>query len=64
MTGPDHYLEAERLLRQAALDQDMKAADRDRFIAAAQAHATLALAAATAVVADDEAEWKAVISDA
>jgi hypothetical protein len=64
MTGPDHYLEAERLLRQAALDQEMEAADRDRFIAAAQAHATLALAAATAVVADDEAEWKTVISDA
>ncbi|MVO84134.1 hypothetical protein GPA10_04955 [Streptomyces sp. p1417] len=43
MTGPEHYREAERLLR----DQYRT----DQSIAEAQVHATLALAAATAMQA-------------
>jgi hypothetical protein len=59
MNGPDHYAEAERLAEQAetwldaelgwkaALSTDMRIARRDSDNAAAQVHATLALAAAT-----------------
>lgn len=47
MTGPEHYTEAQRLLTKA-LDED-EGTDAERyFLGAAQVHATLALAAATA----------------
>lgn len=60
MTGPEHYREAERLLELASVDtaessceippeQDVPA----WLMAAAQVHATLALAAATATHAID-----------
>jgi hypothetical protein len=42
MTGPEHYLEAERLL-------DLSTADNVVTVLDAQVHATLALAAATAM---------------
>lgn len=56
MTGPQHYREAERLLAQAVDRQDgtpsYEAGTENHWheatIAAAQVHATLALAAATA----------------
>lgn len=69
MTGPEHYREAERLVQ--ALTGDDKAIDvgegSAEVLAAAQVHATLALAAATALsapVEDDLAgftteEWDA-----
>jgi len=44
MTGPEHYRKAERLLRDEYRT--------DRIVAEAQVHATLALAAATAMQAD------------
>lgn len=56
MSGPEHYAEAERLLKHA--DQRMAQDDaqhlrthenRIRLFAEAQVHATLALAAATAM---------------
>jgi predicted HicB family RNase H-like nuclease len=50
-SGPEHYREAERLLEQAevdARDPMRKYAEDGNVIAAAQVHATLALAAATA----------------
>lgn len=40
MTGPEHYREAERLIRDARIPEDLTQA---------QVHATLALAAATAM---------------
>lgn len=46
MTGPEHYREAEKLVRRAE-DYDTEGAAR--AYAAAQVHATLALAAATAL---------------
>ncbi|MFE0808160.1 hypothetical protein ACFW34_11840 [Streptomyces sp. NPDC058848] len=53
MTGPEHYREAERLLAVAASsDQTTYEGanpEADRTIAEAQVHATLALAAATAM---------------
>ena len=45
MTGPEHYREAERLVAQV----DEGAADWEPLAASAQVHATLALAAATAL---------------
>ena len=47
MTGPEHYIAAEELLEDAghARDED----DAARVLGIAQVHATLALAAATAV---------------
>jgi hypothetical protein len=51
VTGPEHYREAERLLEQAEVDarDPMRKYQEDaNVIAAAQVHATLALAAATA----------------
>lgn len=60
MNGSEHYRQAERLLalagasKQTSYEGENPEADRD--IAAAQVHATLALAAATAMAApvDDE----------
>jgi hypothetical protein len=48
MTGPGHYQEAERLLLQAA-NADTGSNGERYSLAAAQVHATLALAAATAL---------------
>lgn len=50
-TGPEHYLEAERLLEQANVIQHDNGPDcgSEEVIAEAQVHATLALAAATAM---------------
>lgn len=50
MNGPDHYLQAEHDLGRAAEETGGSAAER-YFLAAAQAHATLALAAAVAMQA-------------
>ncbi|MGW4075921.1 hypothetical protein ACWELB_20825 [Streptomyces asiaticus] len=50
MTGPEHYREAERLLAEADNIAE-QGGDMGEMIAAAQAHATLALAAATAQAA-------------
>jgi hypothetical protein len=47
MTGPGHYFRAEELLVVAGRAQDED--DAARVLAIAQVHATLALAAATAV---------------
>ena len=67
MTGPEHYQEAERLLRDAASGSLSDggpfylAPDSTADVIAAQAHATLAVAAAMAeVFATDMPEWKAV----
>ncbi|MDX3019917.1 hypothetical protein [Streptomyces acidiscabies] len=53
MTGPEHYREAERLLAAASASTETTYGgnnpEADRDIAAAQVHATLALAAATAL---------------
>ncbi len=55
MTGPEHYQAAERLLAGVTLDathpdgSPVIRADEPETIAAAQVHATLALAAATAI---------------
>ena len=51
MTGPQHYEEAERLLEVAALNRGTVIAEA--AIPAAQIHATLAAAAATALTAGD-----------
>lgn len=48
-SGPEHYLAAERLLTAAeGGDMDETMLDQDEYLFAAQVHATLALAAATA----------------
>lgn len=51
MTGPEHFAEAERLIATAAdpFDFDLTQAERNTIALAAQVHATLALAAATAL---------------
>lgn len=49
MTGPEHYAEAERLIEEANHVGHEDAARGDGIIAAAHVHATLALAAATAL---------------
>ena len=52
MTGPEHYREAERLLNLAQEQKENWSAEQQTYIATrAGAHATLALAAATAVPA-------------
>ncbi|MFD8866070.1 hypothetical protein ACFV1F_17125 [Streptomyces sp. NPDC059590] len=54
MTGPEHYREAERLLAESRTElrpNDEGHCEADRTIAEAQAHAMLALAAATAMQA-------------
>lgn len=75
MTGPEHYREAERLLRNVDAASASEIGDHPDVvalaIAEAQVHATLALAAATAypavkdrepsgAVAEDAAAWAAV----
>ncbi|MEV8523223.1 hypothetical protein AB0451_03545 [Streptomyces sp. NPDC052000] len=52
MTGPEHFREAERLLAESQTivrPHDEGPCEADRRIAEAQVHATLALAAATAL---------------
>lgn len=50
MTGPEHYREAERLLSGAVTtDNPFPHLRPDELLGAAQVHATLALAAATAL---------------
>lgn len=54
MTGPEHYQKAETFLlvvREANTNTPGGAALADQFLRAAQVHATLALAAATAMAA-------------
>ena len=48
MTGPEHYTRAEQLLREVR-DGHQEGTDVAAILAAAQVHATLALAAATAL---------------
>lgn len=50
MTGPEHYCEAERRLLMA-WEEDRRSEDVAHLVAEAQVHATLALAAATAMQA-------------
>lgn len=67
-TGPEHYREAERIV--SLIDQGRIGQDMANSLAKAQVHATLALAAATALndadggapVADWDA-WKAVAGE-
>lgn len=65
MTGPEHYREAERLLEPGEYDETADAHLVMRDLARAQAHATLALAAATALCQPTSegliapCEWKA-----
>ena len=50
MTGPEHFWEAERLLKVAERGRDDKGlVDKHQALRAADVHATLALAAATAL---------------
>jgi hypothetical protein len=58
MTGPEHYQEAERLLGDASRADGIIVMPNPQAIAAAQVHATLAHAAATAV--NDFQGWCAV----
>ncbi|HJQ48289.1 MAG TPA: hypothetical protein VJ870_18500 [Amycolatopsis sp.] len=63
MTGPEHYRKAEALLAKGSEDPTERGASR---LAAAEVHATLALAAATALGADlempDFGAWRRVAS--
>jgi hypothetical protein len=52
VNGPDHYLEAERLVHQAQDLPRVDASFRAGLAACAQVHATLALTAATIAAAD------------
>jgi hypothetical protein len=60
MTGPEHYHEAQQLLADPNYGEP-KGIGRSETIAAAQVHATLALAAATALAGDspqDAQAWR------
>jgi hypothetical protein len=59
MTGPDHYLAAERLLEEAQEHPSSSINKTASLIGQAQVHATLALAAATALNSDGR-EWAEV----
>lgn len=62
MTGPEHYRQAERLLAEAAVEgAEGIYFVRPENLAAAQAHATLALAAATALSGEDESAWREAV---
>jgi hypothetical protein len=56
VNGPDHYLKAEDYLARVKKSKDMPREDASELLAAAQAHATLALAAATALSHRDDDE--------
>jgi hypothetical protein len=70
MTGPEHYAEAQNLLRLARGTAGNN--ERDALLGCAQVHATLALAAATARPAIaaylgpdsrlDDGDWSAAVS--
>lgn len=70
-SGPEHYRESETCTRQAcASDEAGDIADAHVWIGLAQVHATLALAAATALqagademYADDKAAWVTAASE-
>jgi len=55
-TGPQHYAEAERLIDEAK--QHLTVGRSGRLLAEAQVHATLALAAATALGNPNFNDWK------
>jgi len=61
MTGPEHYREAERIIAEVnAGELDASVLDRSQLLIVAQVHATLALAAATAIGRQrglDEQAW-------
>ena len=61
MTGPEHCREAERLLKEAGEHPDAEIASTAWRVGRAQVHATLALAAATAIGAEgpDAGPWHA-----
>jgi hypothetical protein len=56
-TGPEHYRAAQELLR-AAQTTERGSATEAGYMAEAQVHATLALAAATALRASSEWGWE------
>jgi hypothetical protein len=63
MTGPEHYIQAERLIADSG-SAELGSPQEMGLLVAAQVHATLALAAATALLSDlstydDEPEQKA-----
>lgn len=63
MDGPQHYSEAERIMTELSVIRDgvVQAVDFPEAVAAAQVHATLALAAAVAVkTTAAEDSWTAV----
>lgn len=72
MNGPDHYREAERLIARLTgivLNNDGSSPEATFMLAEAQVHATLALAAATALTShmstyDDEPEIQAWVDAA
>lgn len=55
MTGPEHYTRAEQLLREVR-DGHAEGTDVAVIVAAAQVHATLAQAAATALYSHENGE--------
>jgi hypothetical protein len=59
MTGPEHYREAERIITAVSAGElDASVLDRDQLLIAAQVHALLASAAATAVSSSlDSRAW-------
>lgn len=64
MTGPEHYQYAQQLLENAG-DEEGFGSDAERFyLAKAQVHATLALAAATAVTATAQGQMSVNDGDA
>jgi len=62
MTGPEHYLAAERLLEEIQEHPSSSINKTESLMGQAQVHATLALAAATALgsVGFDSREWAEV----
>jgi hypothetical protein len=59
MTGPEHYLAAERLLGEIQEHPSSSINKTESLMGQAQVHATLALAAATALNSDDR-RWAEV----
>lgn len=49
MTGPEHYQQAEQILARSSVDAARGSTFEAGFLAETQVHATLALAAATAI---------------
>jgi hypothetical protein len=54
MTGPEHWREAEKILELTSLEDHY----RNYHLQAAQVHATLALAAATALPGQHPGDWE------